>query len=250
MIDEFTLLGALLAGLLGGVHCAGMCGGIVSALSINIKLPPLISGSKSKIISNNSLPSATTTVNLTQHKFLILTFYNIGRICSYTLAGVLVGGIGWWLANWLFINKAQIILQMFAALFMLLLGLYLANWSSLLRFLEKPGSVIWRRIEPYGRRFIPVTRARDALFLGIIWGWLPCGLVYSMLIWSMSAGSAVQGGLLMLSFGLGTLPNLLLIGVFAQQVTKWFQLAWLRSVVGLVVMSFALLMLYRGIKAF
>ncbi len=240
MVDEFTLFSALLAGLLGGVHCAGMCGGIVSALSINVKLPSIDSKLDSGLDAG---------IKFAQHKFFIVLFYNIGRISSYTIAGVLIGGVGWWLSNWIFINKAQLILQFIAALFMLLLGLYLANWSHLLRFLEKPGSVIWKRIEPYGRRFIPITKVRDAFFLGLIWGWLPCGLVYSMLIWSMSAGSATQGGLLMFSFGLGTLPNLLLMGVFAQQVTKWFQLAWLRSIAGLVIMSFALLMLYRAANA-
>ncbi|MFV1983563.1 MAG: sulfite exporter TauE/SafE family protein [Thiohalomonadales bacterium] len=235
MADEFTLLSALIAGLLGGVHCAGMCGGIVSALSMNVN------------VFKGAEPFNATPL---KNKFLILLLYNIGRITSYSLAGLLVGGVGWWLTNWLFINKAQMILQIIAALFMLLLGLYLANWSRLLNILEKPGNVIWQRIEPYGRRFIPVTRLQDALLLGIIWGWLPCGLVYSMLIWSMSAGSATQGGLLMLFFGIGTLPNLLLFGVFAQHITKWFQLVWVRSLAGLVIISFALLMIYRVIKNF
>jgi len=228
MTDELSLLSALIAGLVGGVHCVGMCGGIVSALSLNVE----------------------PTSKPAQNKFLILVFYNIGRITSYSVAGLLIGGVGWWLANWIFINKAQMVLQFIAAIFMLLLGVYLANWSRLLTLLEKPGSFIWKRIEPYGRRFIPVTHVRDALLLGIIWGWLPCGLVYSMLIWSMSAGSATQGGLLMLSFGIGTLPNLLLMGVFAQQLTKWFQLAVVRTFAGLIVIGFALLMMTRVLNNF
>ncbi len=231
MIEQFTLVSALLAGLFGGVHCAGMCGGIVSALSMNVN------------------PDATATQKNTPNKFLILLFYNLGRISSYSLAGLLVAGVTWWLANWLFINKAQLILQLIAAIVMLLLGLYLANWSRLLTLLEKPGNVIWKRIEPYGRRFIPVSRKRDALLLGFIWGWLPCGLVYSMLIWSMSAGSATQGGLLMLAFGIGTLPNLLLMGMFAQQLTKFFQLKAIRIIAGLVIMSFAGLMIYRVLNS-
>lgn len=227
MTNELTLIGALIAGLVGGVHCAGMCGGIVSALSVNVD------SNKSAQVNSN--------------KLLILMFYNIGRISAYSLAGLLAGGAGWLLANSLFINKAQLILQIIAALFMLLLGLYLANWSRLLNLLEKPGGFIWKYIEPYGRRFIPITRFQDAFLVGIIWGWLPCGLVYSMLIWSISAGSALEGGLLMLSFGLGTLPNLIVIGVFAQQVTKWFQLPWLRSIAGLIIISFAILMFKRAL---
>jgi len=222
MTDELTLFAALIAGLLGGVHCVGMCGGIVSALSMNVN-----------------------SESAQKNKYLILLSYNLGRLISYSLAGLLAGGVGWWLANWVFINKAQIILQIIAALVMLLLGLYLANWSRLLSILEKPGSIVWKRIEPYGRRYIPVSRARDAVVLGFIWGWLPCGLVYSMLIWSISAGNAIQGSLLMLSFGIGTLPNLLLIGIFAQKITMWFQLLWLRRIAGLIIIGFSLLMLFR-----
>jgi sulfite exporter TauE/SafE len=237
MSDELTFLSALIAGLLGGVHCAGMCGGIVSALSMNVNLTT-VSSSSNKVVLK---PSNT---------FLILFFYNIGRISSYSLAGLFVGGVGWWLTNWVFINKAQIVLQIIAAIFMLLLGLYLANWSRLLSKLEKTGSILWKYIEPFGRRFIPVTRSRDALLLGFIWGWLPCGLVYSMLIWSMSAGSALQGGLLMLFFGIGTLPNLLLISVFSQTTTKWFQLTWVRTSAGLIIIGFAIVILYRALNNF
>ena len=140
MIEQFTLVSALLAGLFGGVHCAGMCGGIVSALSINV---------------NSDL---STTQKHRSNKFLILLFYNLGRITSYSVAGLLLAGTGWWLTNWFFINKAQLILQLVAAVMMLLLGLYLANWSQLLTILEKPGKLIWKCIEPFGRRYIPVTR--------------------------------------------------------------------------------------------
>ncbi|MFV2059199.1 MAG: sulfite exporter TauE/SafE family protein [Gammaproteobacteria bacterium] len=239
MSDEFTLLGALIAGLLGGVHCTGMCGGIVSALSMNVN-----------VTANVNIKTRKKTDSEKSNNFLILLFYNFGRISSYSLAGLFAGGVGWWLANWVFINKAQMILQIIAALFMLLLGLYLANWSRLLSLLEQPGSILWKRIEPYGRRFIPVRRSRDALLLGFIWGWLPCGLVYSMLIWSISAGSALQGGLLMLFFGIGTLPNLLLMGLFAQKITKWFQLKWLRMTAGLTIIGFAIVMLYRATTNF
>jgi len=247
MTDELTLLSALIAGLLGGVHCAGMCGGIVSALSLNIS-----DIKNTDLNTDNSKlgqkPSANVQVASKKIQFLVA--YNLARITSYSIAGLLMGGVGWWLSNWVFINKAQMILQIIAALFMILLGLYLANWSKVLVYLEKPGNSIWKRIEPLGRRFIPIKKTQDAFLIGLIWGWLPCGLVYSMLIWSMSAGGALQGGLLMLCFGLGTLPNLLLIGVFAQQITRWFQLVLVRSIAGLIIISFALLLLYRVINNF
>lgn len=224
MSEQLSILSAMLIGVFGGVHCVGMCGGIVSALSMNVS-------------SDLSRP--------TSPRLQILLFYNLGRITSYTVAGLLVGGLGWWTSHWLFINQAQQVLQVVAAIFLILLGLYLANWWRVLARFEKAGTFLWSRLEPYGRQFIPVTKSRNAFYLGLIWGWLPCGLVYSMLIWSLSAGSALQGALLMLGFGLGTLPNLLLMGVFAQTLTKWLQLQWLRSVVGSLVIAFALLMLWR-----
>ena len=215
---DVSYLAAFLVGLLGGVHCVGMCGGIVGALALG--LPPEVRGSK-RMLS-------------------YLLAYNLGRIASYALAGALLGGVGYLAAHWSGLRGAQLVLQVLAGLFMVALGLYLAGWWLGLSRLERVGGHLWRRLEPLGRRLLPVRRPRQALLLGLLWGWLPCGLVYSVLVWSISQGSAVQGALLMLCFGLGTLPTLLLMGVAATRLAAFVRHAWVRRVAGLLVMLFGL----------
>jgi hypothetical protein len=128
---------------------------------------------------------------------------------------------------------------------MIALGLYLAGlWRGVAQ-IERLGKGSWQKIEPLSRRFIPVKTPWQALPFGMIWGWLPCGLVYSVLIWSLSAGSAVQGLLLMLAFGLGTLPNLLLMGTAANRLNYFTRQPVVRLVAGLIVCAFGVLMLGR-----
>lgn len=222
MMPEVGLLGAFVMGLLGGVHCLGMCGGIVGALTIG--LPE----------ARRRMPGALP----------FQLAYNAGRILSYTLAGALVGALGLLLAGLLPVYLAQRVLQGMAGLFMIVLGLYLAGWWMGLRRVEHAGGALWRRIEPLGRGLLPVRTVRQAFVLGVLWGWLPCGLVYSALIWAVSAGGAVQGAGLMLAFGLGTLPNLLLMGAAAAGVAGVLRNAWARRLAGSLVMAFGVYSLY------
>lgn len=221
MLADVSLLSAFLVGLLGGVHCVGMCGGIVTALSLG--LPP---GDKAV-------------------RWRYQLSYNAGRIGSYSLAGALFGGIGWLASHWSGIHQIQMGLQLVAALFMVALGLYLGGWWNGLMRIEKLGGVIWARLEPLGRRFLPLRSANHALALGAIWGWLPCGLVYSVLVWAISTGSPAQGAALLLSFGLGTLPNLLLMGAAADKLATRVRDVRIRRLAGLLVGGFGLYALYR-----
>ena len=219
MPTEASFVAAFLVGLLGGVHCVGMCGGIVGALTFG--LPADVRQSPSKV-------------------FPYLIAYNLARIGSYVLAGALMGGLGWLAASLVALNAAQQVLQVIAGLFMVLLGLYLAGWWSGLARVEQAGSVIWRRIEPFARTLLPVKSLRHALMLGFVWGWLPCGLVYSVLIWALASGSPAQGALLLLGIGLGTLPNLMLMGVFAAQLGRFLRKPWVRGVAGGMVLLFGI----------
>ncbi len=221
---DVSYLSAFLVGLLGGVHCVGMCGGIVGALALGMP--------EAARNSSRMLP--------------YLLAYNLARITSYTLAGGLMGGVGYLAAHWSGLRHAQLGLQVVAALFMIALGLYLAGWWRGLSRLEQLGGHLWQRIEPFGRRYLPVRTPGQAFVLGLLWGWLPCGLVYSVLVWSISRGDAFQGGLLMLSFGLGTLPTLLLMGVAAARLSDLVRHVWVRRVAGVLVMLFGVLTLLRG----
>lgn len=225
---EISYLAAFLVGLMGGVHCVGMCGGIVGALSFG--LPDEI-----RMQPRRMLP--------------YLLAYNLARIASYTLAGVLLGGISALTLQLVAINQLQQILLVFAGIFMILLGLYVGGWWRLLLRVEQAGSVIWRRIEPLGRRFLPVRSVGHAFLLGLVWGWLPCGLVYSVLIWAMASGGPLQGGLLLFSFGLGTLPNLLAMGLFAATLSRWVRYPWVRWLAGGTIIGLGVLELLRGLSS-
>ena len=237
MAIETSYIAAFLVGLLGGVHCVGMCGGIVGALCL---------GLNQSSSNQSNLAQGSHRQNKIRSALPYLLFYNAGRISSYTLAGVLMGGIGWLGSHLLDIYALQKILEIIAAVFMLALGLYIAGWWRVLARLEQlGGNVIWKRLQPLGQRFMPVRTYQQAFALGLIWGWLPCGLVYSVIIWTIATQSPLEGGLLMLSFGLGTLPNLLLMGVFASSLNQFIQQPWVRQAAGLMIMSFALVMFYR-----
>jgi len=218
MLIDVSLISAFLVGLLGGVHCVAMCGGIVTALSFG-------------------LPEAERS-GFARWRYLLA--YNAARITSYTLAGALMGGVGWLAANWSGLQQVQLFLQFLAALFMVALGLYLGGWWQGLARVERAGSWVWAGLEPLGRRFLPVKSPGQAFLLGLIWGWLPCGLVYSVLVWSISTGSPLSGAALLLSFGLGTLPNLLAMGAAATWLSARVRDRRTRQLAGLVVILFGL----------
>ena len=192
MPDLLPLLGsALVLGLLGGGHCLGMCGGLMGALTLAI--PPEQRG----------------------RRLRLLLAYNLGRILSYASAGLLLGLAGWAVAS----SPAALALRVVAALLLIAMGLYLAGWWSGLTRIEALGRGLWRHIQPLASRLLPVSSLPRALLLGALWGWLPCGLVYSTLLWAASQGNAGYSAALMLAFGLGTWPVLLATGLAAERVT-------------------------------
>jgi sulfite exporter TauE/SafE len=223
---EISLVSAFLVGLLGGVHCVGMCGGIVGALSLGLP--------------DRQRRGAA--------RWLYLLAYNVARVSSYAVAGALLGGIGWLAANWSGLHQLQQGLQLLAALFMVALGLYLGGWWLGLAQVERAGGLLWDRLEPLGRKFLPVKTLTQAILLGFIWGWLPCGLVYSVLVWSISTGDPLYGAALMFSFGLGTLPNLLLMGAAAAGLSARVRDRRTRRIAGSLVILFGLYSLFRLIQ--
>jgi sulfite exporter TauE/SafE len=128
---------------------------------------------------------------------------------------------------------------------MVALGLYLGGWWQGLVQLERAGGHVWARLEPLGRRLLPVTSPAQALLLGLVWGWLPCGLVYSVLVWSIATSDPVYGAALLLSFGVGTLPNLLAMGALAAGLSARVRDPRTRHVAGAVVILFGVYSLYR-----
>lgn len=187
---DLSLLAALTIGFLGSTHCIGMCGGIVGALNTG------------------------TPRTLRQSRFSRIAYhfnYNAGRILSYSVAGAIAGLIGAQSTR-MSLGVVVPVGELVAGLIMIALGLYLTGWSRIIARMEYAGQYTWKYIQPLGKRFLPVNTPMHAFGLGLIWGWLPCGLVYSALALSMLSASPSRGALLMLGFGLGTLPVLLMMG--------------------------------------
>lgn len=210
-MPDSTFLALFLVGLLGGTHCVGMCGGIVGALSMGAP-----------------------------GRWSMHLAYNVGRILSYGLAGAIAGAVG---AASLGLDSQvpmRLALYLVANLMLIALGLYLLGVTQALAFTERAGQLLWQRLQPLTRRFLPARTVAQAFPLGMLWGWLPCGLVYSALATALSSGSAVRGGLCMLAFGLGTLPNLLLAGIVLARLNEFVRRPAVRIASGLLVLGFGL----------
>lgn len=216
MIDT-SLFVIFLAGLLGGGHCIGMCGGIVAALGFN--LPPGLA------------------------RWRLLAGYNLGRLASYTVIGALAGALSG--AALLHARGLQLGLYLLANLMIVGIGLYLAGLSHAVSQIERLGQPLWRRLQPAVRRLLPVRSMTQAMAAGAVWGWVPCGLVYSAALSALATGSAAHGALLMLCFGLGTLPNLLAMGLFAEALRANLQKKAVRLAAGLLVTLLGVVQLAR-----
>jgi len=219
---ENILLSAFLMGFLGSSHCMAMCGGIVGVLSQHDACMP-------------KPHQGTLGVVLT---------YNTGRIASYCCIGLLTGYIGYIGVALFEKDSAMLFSRIFTSVFMLSFGFYLLGWPSFLPFLEKKGQAIWRLISPLTGKLLPIRSLKQSLLLGVIWGWLPCGLVYSAVALSLSTTRPMYGALTMLFFGLGTLPALLMMGLASHKLTQLKQSPYVRRVAGGIIIILALLNLF------
>lgn len=208
--DLASMSAAFLLGLFSSAHCLGMCGGIMGALSM-------------------AIPAQAQ-----KKRWLILVAYNLARIVSYGLIALLLGRFAQELSVW----GGQVILRWLAGLLLIAMGLYLANWWRGLIYLETAGRYLWVYLQPLSKQLMPVNSVLKAMALGFLWGWLPCGLVYSALMFAMAQGSAIDAAIVMLAFGLGTLPAVLLSGVFAQTLNSWLQVKQLRWLFAVIIIVF------------
>lgn len=202
---EIDFLSAFVIGLLGSGHCLAMCGGISTMLT-------------------TSLPSHSK-------KLPLVLSYNFGRICSYGILGAIAGLTGSLTASW--VGLPIMGLKAIAGIFLILLGLYIGQWFMGLVKVEQIGKLLWQYISPFTKRFIPVNSIKKSFGLGTLWGWLPCGLVYSTLTWSMASGSTIEGAAIMICFGLGTLPSLLSVSLGVLSVKQLLSNIYFRKIAAL-----------------
>ena len=234
-MDGLNLIPVFLVGLAGSVHCVGMCGGIVSAFSLAPAGAPAFPVAVVTLAAPRAADSAVRTMA-----------YNAGRIGSYALAGAMAGGLAGGVRTLAGLGALQTGGYWLANLMLVVLGLYLSGaWAGLAR-LEQLGQGLWRRLRPLMAHILPLDSPFKLLALGALWGWLPCGMVYSVLLTAMLAGSAAGGAAVMLAFGLGTLPMLMLLGLAGARLRMALQQRRVRLAGGLLVLGFGLAGLARA----
>jgi sulfite exporter TauE/SafE len=218
MVESITgsYITAFLLGLFSTVHCIAMCGSVIGALTL-------------------SLPAQ---IRENQRKMFPYVFnYNLGRLISYGLAGAIVG----FLSSPLAAFDAHAVLRFLSVIVMISMGLYLAGWFPRFARMERLGGPIWKLLQPIGQKLLPVKTHSQALFLGMVWGWLPCGLVYAGLAVAATAGDPVNGALVMLAFGAGTLPAVMGAGLFTGFLASLARMKNLRKIAGILIIAMALL---------
>jgi len=215
-----SYLVALLMGLFSSLHCLGMCGSIIGSLTLSLRQ------------------------EIREQKSTLMPFvlsYNLGRISSYAIGGLLAGMLHHVLTLPFGEGHGHRLLQILSAVVMAAAGLHIAGWFQRFAYIEKFGAHFWKRIEPYGRRVIPVETLGQAYVFGLVWGWLPCGLVYTALALAATSDSVLRSTLTMLAFGVGTLPAVFGVGIMTSLLVRLSRMNKFRQVTGLILIALALL---------
>ncbi|NIL92900.1 MAG: sulfite exporter TauE/SafE family protein [Woeseiaceae bacterium] len=216
MIEVLPLVSAaLLAGLLGSAHCLGMCAGISGLFAVNAGVASL----------RASLPFAFT--------------YNVGRIATYAVLGGIVGLFGS-----VIVKASPSVatgIRLMSGIIIVLVGLRVAFDLRLLNAVERMGASIWSRIAPAAKGLVPVTTLPRAFGLGLLWGWLPCGLVYSVLMIAATSLRPDYGVAVMVAFGIGTMPAMLVTGLGAARLAEMMRKRGTRLGMGLLIVTMGLL---------
>lgn len=217
-------------GLMSSAHCIGMCGGIASALSLSS--------------SAHSFTPELSSLSRLFKKLTPLFFYNLGRLFSYALIGGLLGGLVATLTDLSHFTHQLGVLRFIAALLLLLVALHIGQVWQGINLIEKGGKRIWGLISPLALPFMPLKRKAHALPLGMIWGWLPCGMVYSALSVAAVTANSLSAALTMLAFGLGTLPAMLLVGGMAEKIKLKLNNLKIRRFFAFILFTYAIFSIY------
>lgn len=214
-IDWLTLGAALLAGLMGGAHCAAMCGGIATGFS------------------------ATAPRGGWRAAFEP----NLGRVLGYALAGAIVGGFGHALLRVARVDWLAWGLRAAVGLVLVAVALRMLDRRGRPGLLSGPAMRLWSALRPLQRHLLPADTTPRRLGLGMLWGWLPCGLSTTLLAAAWLQADARNGALTMAAFGLGTLPLMVPLTWSGARVGRWLQQPRWRTAAGLLVLAAGLLTL-------
>ncbi len=220
------MLVAFVVGLLSTIHCIGMCGGLVGAMTMSL----------SPDIRQNQL-------KLAQYTFA----YNLGRIISYMIAGLLVGLLGQVFKDFIMPEHGIGLLRLIASIMIIAMGFYIAGWFPQFSRIEKIGAPVWSLLQPLGQRLLPVDQIWKAFLFGMVWGWLPCGLVYYMLLMSPASDGAINSALFMFAFGAGTLIPMMSVGFLTGKITQFRNSRRIRYLSGILLIIMGIISLLLAI---
>lgn len=219
-----TLTAAFVAGLAGSAHCFGMCGGMAGALGVRARMQ---GGSP-------------------MQAFALASLYQIGRVLGYATIGAIGGAFGH-SAHWaLSLTRFEGVLRTAAGVLTILIAIrILSRWNAFAP-LERLGARLWTKLQPLTKRASNSNDWPGHLALGLLWGWLPCGLVYSMVLITFAAGSAAAGAAVMVAFGLGTLPSMLSSTLLAGTVPNLSRQPWFKHATGTAMFVFGVWMIFAA----
>lgn len=210
LVEPLSLVSALLLGFFSSSHCLVMCGGIAAAI-----------GSRAE-----------------EHRLRTIVMFNGGRLLSYATLGLVVSVLGLWLQQQN--HTFMLIMRTFAGIMLVLMGFYVGRWWLVLTRFERVGQPIWNALRPLTQAFMGSSKPQHQLALGMLWGLLPCGLIYSALAWVAASGDPLMGFLTMFCFGLGTLPALTAGTLFGNTITPFLNRPLTRKFAALLLITFGL----------
>lgn len=224
---------AFVLGLFGSVHCVAMCGGLASVLS---------AGARGNL-RKGERPAP---------RWPILLAFHGGRIGTYAVLGAIVAALTLFAVQSTALHTAQAALRALSGVLLVGVGLYLAGMFPGFAMIERVGAPLWKALRPLSSRLLPVHDARTAILLGAVWGFVPCGMVYTALALGATSGGPAQGAMVMAAFGLGTTPALVSLGAIAARVADGMRVkagAMLRRVAGVLVASLGVMSVIAGLLA-
>ena len=219
MTGGLTLGAALLLGFAASGHCLAMCGGISAALGL-----------------------ATGTRADGRPRIALVVGYQAGRVLSYSIAGALVGGMLGFIVDWLDVDAVRQGLRALSAA--ALVAAALVAFGALRDPGSRIGRLVWPRLAPLGRRLVPVTNFRRALGFGMVWGWMPCGFAYTVIVIAALEHDALRAAATMVAFGIGTAPAMIAVAVGARHAAGFAAGRTGKRVAGVVLVASAALTLF------
>jgi len=240
-------LTAFLLGLASSGHCIAMCGSFICRFSATTELQQSkqLNDGKAQSIDIIDLSDSSPAPSTSSKNTLL---FHLGRISCYTLLGLSLGLVALVFqqaSQQLALSQSSYLLtasllRLCAAILLIFSALYIAGFSQSIKRLEQMMTPLWRKLSPLSQNLMAMQSAKQSCLLGLLWGFIPCGMIYSTLAWAISLQQGPSTALLMLSFGLGTSPSLLVLHSMSNRLQFHLNKRWVKKAMALIIIIMAL----------